>query len=81
MPKLELSVGQVIELVRQLPKEDKSTVLRALNRETELGSEDRFKQEEQQQLRTLSAERGLDWDRLSDDDRDVLAKNLLHKDR
>jgi hypothetical protein len=78
MPKLELSVGQVIELVKQLPKEEKSAVLRALNRETETGPEDRSEQEEQQ-LRAFSAERGLNWDRLSEDDRDVLERKLLHK--
>lgn len=78
MPKLELSVGQVIELVKQLPKEEKSAVWRALNRDKETEPEDRSEQEEQQ-LRALSAERGLDWDRLSEDDRDVLERKLLYK--
>ncbi|HEY9607692.1 MAG TPA: hypothetical protein V6C85_39265 [Allocoleopsis sp.] len=77
MPKLELSVSQVIELVKQLPKEDKSAVFRALSREREIGRDDQSEQEEQE-LRALSAQRGLDWDRLSEDDRDVLAKKLLH---
>jgi hypothetical protein len=80
MPRLELTVGQVIELVKQLPREDKSAVLHALNRETETGPNERSRQEEQK-LRALSDQRGLNWDRLSEDDRDVLAKNLLHKDR
>jgi hypothetical protein len=80
MPKLELTVGQVIELVKQLPKEDKSAVLHALNRETETAQDAKTKQEEQQ-LRALSAKRGLDWDSLSEDDRDVLAKNLLQPKR
>jgi hypothetical protein len=79
MPKLELTVGQVIDLVKQLPQKDKFAVLQALNRETGMNSDDKSKQEEQQ-LRALSAKRGLDWDRLSEDDRDVLAKKLLHKD-
>ena len=78
MPKLELSVSQVIELVKQLPKEDKSAVFRALSREREIGRDEQSEQEEQQ-LRALSAERGLDWDRLSEDDQDVLAKKLLHR--
>lgn len=80
MPKLELTIGQVIELVKQLPKEDKSAVLRALNREQETGAKDKWEQQEQQ-LRALSNQRGLDWDRLSEDDRDLLAKKLLHQDR
>jgi hypothetical protein len=80
MPKLELTVGQVIELVKQLPKEDKSAVWRALSREKDLGRDEQSEQEEQQ-LRAMSAARGLDWDRLSEDDRDLLAKKLLHKGR
>jgi hypothetical protein len=77
MPKLELSVSQVIELVKQLPKEDKSAVFRALSRETDIGRDEQSEREEQE-LRALSAQRGLDWDRLSEDDREVLAKKLLH---
>jgi len=77
MPKLELSVSQVIELVKQLPKEDKSAVFRALSREKDIGRDEQSEREEQE-LRALSAQRGLDWDRLSEDDRDVLAKKLLH---
>jgi alkylated DNA nucleotide flippase Atl1 len=80
MPKLELTVGQVIDLVKQLPKEEKSAVFRALSREREIGRDDKSEQEEQQ-LRALSAERGLDWDRLSDDDRDILVRKLQHKAR
>lgn len=80
MPKLELSVGQVIELVKQLPKEEKFAVLNALNQETGSKSEDSAKWEEQQ-LRALSAKRGIDWDRLSEDDRDVLARKFLYQQR
>lgn len=80
MPKLELTVNQVIDLVKQLPKKDKFAVLHALNQETgtRSDSEDEQSKQEEQQLRALSAKRGLDWDRLSEDDRDVLAKKLLH---
>ena len=80
MPKLELTVKQVIDLVKQLPKEEKSAVLHALNQDREIASEDRSNREEQK-LRALSAERGLDWDRLSEDDREVLAKSFLHNGR
>lgn len=77
MPKLELTVNQVIDLVKQLPKKDKFAVLHALNQETGTGSEEEQSKQEEQQLRALSAKRGLDWDRLSEDDRDVLANKLL----
>lgn len=79
MPKLELTVKQVIDLVKQLPKEDKSAVLHALNQDTEVGSEDKSKRQEQK-LRALSAARGIDWDRLSEDDRDVLARSFQRKE-
>jgi hypothetical protein len=79
MPKLEVSVNQVIDLVKQLPQKDKFAVLHALNQETgTTRSEDDKSKQEEQQLRALTAKRGLDWDRLSEDDRDVLAKSLLH---
>ncbi|HEY9835230.1 MAG TPA: hypothetical protein V6D26_32065 [Stenomitos sp.] len=78
MPKLELTVSQVIDLVKQLPQKDKFAILHALNQETGTRSEDEQSKQEEQQLRALSAKRGLDWDRLSEDDRDVLAKKLLH---
>jgi hypothetical protein len=78
MPKLEVSVNQVIDLVKQLPQKDKFAVLHALNQETGTRSEDDKSKQEEQQLRALTAKRGLDWDRLSEDDKDVLAKSLLH---
>ncbi len=77
MPKLELTVNQVIDLVKQLPQKDKFAVLHALNQETGTRPEDDQSKQEEQQLRALSAKRGLDWDKLSEDDRDILAKKLL----
>ncbi len=81
MPMLKLTIGQVIELVKQLPQEDKYAVLQALNPERETRLEDKLKQEKEKHLRAMSAKRGLDWDSLNEDDRDVLAKSLLHQDR
>jgi hypothetical protein len=77
MPKLDLTVNQVIDLVKQLPQKDKFAILHALNQETGTRPEDEKSKQEEQQLRALSAKRGLDWDRLSEDDRDVLANKLL----
>jgi hypothetical protein len=79
MPKLELTVGQVIDLIKQLPQKDKSAVMNALNQESTKSSSNKSEQEEQH-LRAVSAQRGLDWDRLSEDDRDVLARKYLHQD-
>ena len=81
MPMLKLTVGQVIELVKQLPQEDKYAVLHAINPDIDTRMEDKLEREKEQQLRAVSAKRGLNWDKLSEDDRDVIAENLLHKSR
>ena len=80
MPKLELTVGQVIDLVKQLPQKDRFALLHALKQEGDIHSDNRSKWEEQK-LRALSADRGLDWDKLNEDDRDVLAKKFLHNNQ
>ncbi|HEY9673508.1 MAG TPA: hypothetical protein V6D11_18840 [Waterburya sp.] len=79
MPKLELTVGQVVDLVKQLPEKDKVALLRALNQQTKRSSDE--PSEEEEQLRALSAKRGLDWDRLNEDDREMFARKFLHNAR
>ncbi|MBD1878679.1 MULTISPECIES: hypothetical protein [unclassified Coleofasciculus] len=78
MPKIELTIRQVIDLVKQLPQEDQSILLDTLASERKMNGTDRLTEKEQQ-MRVLSAERGLDWDSLSEDDQEVLVDKLLHK--
>ncbi|MBD2087349.1 hypothetical protein NDI49_10920 [Trichocoleus sp. ST-U3] len=78
MPKIELTIRQVIDLVKQLPQEDKSILLDTLASERKMNGTDRLTEKEQQ-MRVLSAERGLDWDSLSEDDQEVLVDKLLYK--
>ncbi|MFE1748780.1 hypothetical protein [Coleofasciculus sp. H7-2] len=78
MPKLELTIRQVIDLVKQLPQEDKSILLDAIASERKVKGTDRLTEKEQQ-MRVLSAEQGLDWDGLCEDDQEVLVDSLLHK--
>ncbi|MBD2742693.1 hypothetical protein [Coleofasciculus sp. FACHB-1120] len=78
MPKIELTIRQVIDLVKQLPQEDKSMLLDTLASERKMNGTDRLTEKEQQ-MRVLSAERGLDWDSLCEDDQDMLVDSLLHK--
>jgi len=77
MSVLELSDEQVISLVRQLPAERKRAALLALaqDAQTRRGERLRFGEE---QLRRICAESGLDWDRLSEDEREALVNDLLH---
>ena len=73
---LQLTDEQVISLERGLPAEPKRVALLALAQEAQAGREDRLCFGEAQ-LRRASAERGLDWDRLSEDERESFVDALL----
>jgi hypothetical protein len=77
MSVLELTDEQVISLVRQLPAERKRTALIALAQDAQARREDRLRFGEAQ-LRRACAERGLNWDRLSEDEREAFVNDLLH---
>ncbi len=79
MPTLELTDEQVLELVKQLPPERQRAALIALAAGTEKRAERRgFAQA---QLRRLAAERGLDWDKMTEDQREAFIDDLMHEDR
>jgi len=77
MPTLELSATQVVELVRQLGPEQKRAALFALAEEACEQREARIDHAEGQ-LRRLCTERGLDWDTMSEDEREELTDDLVH---
>lgn len=77
MSVLELSDEQVISLVRQLPAKRKQTALLALTQEAQGRREERL-QFGETQLRKGCAELGLNWDRLSEDEREAFVNDLLH---
>jgi hypothetical protein len=74
----ELSDDQVISLVRQLPAERKRVALLALALDAQTRREERLQLGEAQ-LRRACAERGRDWDRLSEDERERFVNDLLHE--
>ncbi len=78
MGSLELSDEQVISLLRSLPAERKRVALLALAHDAQAGREDRLRLGEAE-LRRASAKRGLDWDRLSEDERERFVDDLLHE--
>ena len=78
MSVLELTDEQVISLVRQLPAERKRHALLALAQEPQARRDERIRFGEAQ-LRKLCAERGLDWERLSEDEREQFVNRLLHE--
>jgi hypothetical protein len=78
MPTLELSEAQVVELVKQLPPERQRAALLALAVGASQRREERMQYAERQ-LRRVSAERGLEWDTMSEDQREDFIDDLLHK--
>ena len=79
MSVLELTDEQVLSLVRQLPAARRRGALMALAQEGEIRREERLQLGEAQ-LRKLCSERGLDWDSLSEDEREKFVNRLLHED-
>jgi hypothetical protein len=76
MSVLELNDEQVISLVRQLPAARKRTALLALAQDAQARREERTRFGEAQ-LRRACAERGLDWDHLSEDEREKFVNDFL----
>jgi hypothetical protein len=78
MSVLELTDEQVISIVRQLPAATKRSALLALAQDAQARREERM-QFGEAQLRRTSAGRGLDWDRMSEDEREAFVDDLLHE--
>ncbi|MBR8837042.1 MAG: hypothetical protein DSM106950_24315 [Stigonema ocellatum SAG 48.90 = DSM 106950] len=79
MPLLELTVEQVIELVKQLPSQDQYAVLHAIKASQDAWWLERVARGEQN-MRRISAERGLDWDKMSEEEREAFVDSLMHED-
>ena len=80
MPMLELTDQQVVDLVNQLPPIRKQTALLALASEAATRRDERM-QFAEAQLRRLCAERGRNWDQMSEDEREVFIDDHVHEDR
>jgi Mg/Co/Ni transporter MgtE len=80
MASVELSTEQIIELIRQLPQERKREVLLSLAKDSNLRRRQRMDLAEQE-FRRIASERGLQWDAMTDQEREALADDLIHEDR
>ena len=78
MPTMTLSNKQVIDLVRQLPPLPRRTALFSLAQEAARQRNERMVYAETQ-LRQRCAQRRLDWDTLSEDERETFIDDLLHE--
>lgn len=67
----------MIDLARQLPPSPKRAALFSLAQEAARQRDERMAYAETQ-LRQLATERGLDWDALSEDEREAFIDDLLH---
>ena len=79
MSVLELTDEQVISLVRQLPSARKRGALLALAQDSQARRDERMRFGEAQ-LRRLCAERKLNWDSMSEDQREEFVDQLLHEE-
>jgi hypothetical protein len=77
---LELTTNQVIQLVKQMPPEDKRTVLYALAQPAHANRAARMNYAEAQ-LRRLAAEQGKDWETMTEYQREIFIDDLIHEDR
>jgi hypothetical protein len=67
---------KVIELFRSLEPQRRTAVLLEMAR-TDKGAWKNFQAEGEQRLRELANQKGLDWDRLSDEQRQEFVEELL----
>ena len=74
---LEVPEAQLIRWVRQLSPAAKRSVLRALI--PRLDAAEALVDYGEQHMRELCAERGLNWNSLSEDERERLVDTLLHE--
>jgi hypothetical protein len=80
MPILELTEEQVVNLVKQLPPDRQRAALLALAAGAGQRRQERIMYAEEQ-LRRVSTERGLNWDTMSEDERETFIDDLVHEDR
>ena len=78
--KIALTTEQVIDLIQQMPPEEKLTILKALAKETSAEREERMKYAESK-VRKVCAARGLDWDAMGEEERLDFINDIVHEDR
>lgn len=80
MPMLELSDEQVIELVTQLSPEKQEELMRRLLLRR-WSNWEALSNHGQARVRELASQRGLNWDTMSEAEREAFIDDLVHEDR
>ncbi|MBI4326041.1 MAG: hypothetical protein HY674_12355 [Chloroflexi bacterium] len=78
MATLSLTDEQVVQLVKQLPRQSKQRVLEDLTSERDQWWQTAARAGEQD-MRRLAVGRGLDWDALTESQREAFVDDLLHE--
>jgi hypothetical protein len=78
MPSVTLTDDQVVELVKQLPAQQKRAILLVLAEAAQTQRDERMAHAESQ-LRLRAAEHGLNWDAPTEDERETFIDALLHE--
>ncbi|GBF81696.1 hypothetical protein [Aphanothece sacrum] len=79
MPNLSLTDQQVIELVKQLPFENKYSLLLELAQEASKKRQERMDYA-QQQLKQLCQEKGLNWEEMIEEEKESFVDDLVHEE-
>ncbi len=78
MPTIQLSDEQVLELVKQLPFEQKMELLRYLRSVWEEAWLE-LANHGQERAREVARQRGLDWDAMTEDEREAFIDEIVHE--
>ena len=77
---VELTTDQVVGFVQQMPAEERRALLLAIAEQAAANREARIDHAEAQ-LRQLCTDRGLDWDVMTEAERENFVDDLIHEDR
>ena len=80
MPTLELTDQQVVELVKQLPHNRQANLMCSLLMQ-QWPEWDRLQRIGEERIRIVAAQRGRDWDQMSNEERESFVDDLVHEDR
>ena len=77
---VNLTIEQVIDFLQQIPPEEKFAVLTTLAEQAHAEHAEQIKYGEAK-MRKICAERGLDWDTMTEEERMDFIDNIVHEDR
>ncbi len=77
---IKLTTEQIIDFIQQMPPKEKRAVLIALAEKVNVGQQEHMRYAESQ-VRELCSSRGLDWDTMSEEERECFIDDLVHEDR